>query len=632
MLKIRRAILMVLALAGPSAAQVFDNSGNSLVNGKYYFREVIFTSTDEVAVYGNITFSSGSYTISGAQILDCNQFNCTGPSSYSPPTGTYSISASGYGFISEQLLNDQIYGAVGANGIFVGSSTEGGSWDLFIAAPVTSQGLSTFQGAYSLAFIDPTGYLTQGAAYDALLQLTANGSGGISNVSLSAYATNSNAITQSISGVKYFVSNNAFVVTFPTSSSNLVQGQEYLYASPDGTFVFGGSPQNFDMIVGVRTGGSGPGLSGLYYQAGMDVDNSQAAGGSVGLDSYYGAFTANAGVLVGHERLQSGSSSAQGYTYDDSYPAGSSSYNDTFTSAQYIINSAGVRIGLGIGPLLSISVAVPAPSLSGPGVYLNPMGVVNAASSAPFTAGVSRGELITLTGTNLGPSTLQVAGAIPLPTTLGGVQVLVNNVAAPLYYVSATQIAAIVPFETTASVAQIQVINNQGQSNMVTEFVNLTTPGIFTIPPGGINYAAAEHSDGSLVTPSHPAQVGETVAVYVTGLGDVSPGVGDGAAGVFGTTSNTISAFVSGTAASVAYAGLAPGLAGLYQVNLQIPSGLSAGDHYLDLSGPDSYTSLALISVGSGNNAPQGAPTPSMTPGRRTSPRSFHAVRRTPGQ
>jgi uncharacterized protein (TIGR03437 family) len=627
----RLVVLCIAALSATASAQTFDNSGNSLLNGKYYFREVIYTSNDEAAVYGNITFSGGTYTISGAQILDYNQ---GGVSTYSPPSGTYTISASGFGFISEQLLNDQIYGAVGANGVFVGSSTESGVYDLFIAAPVTSQSVSTLQGPYSLAYMDPNGTLTNGLAYDAALQMTSNGSGNIGTVNLSAYATSSTPTTQSLSGVKYIVSNNAFVMTFPSSSSSsaLIQGQQYLYSTPDGSFVFGGSPVNFDMIVGVRTGTSGSGLvaGGLYYQGGMDIDNSQAnTTGSVGFDTYYGSFfTANSNTLLGHQRIQSGAGSAQGYTYADGYQSGST-YTDTFFTAQETIGAGGVRIGLGIGPFPSLSVAVPAPALtSNSGVYLSPIGVVNAASSAPFTAGVSRGELITLYGANIGPSAIQFASTVPFPTTLGGVQVLINSRPAPIYYVSSGQVSAIVPYETTASVAQIQVINNQGSSNVVTELVNATTPGLFTIPAGGIGYAAAEHADGSLVSPSHPAQVGEAIAVFVTGLGDVLPSISDGAPGVSSATTNTITASVNNVTATVAYAGLAPTLVGLYQVNVQIPSGITAGDWYLDISGPDSYTSEAIISVGSGTLAtPEGNARSNVVEHQRPV-RSFHPIRR----
>lgn len=632
MLKPSRLTLIIMAaFSGPLAAQSFDSSGNGMLSGQYYFREVLFTSTDEVALYGGINFTGGTYSVS-AQVIDCNQNSCSGPSNYSA-SGSYTVSASGFGFISDPLISAQVYGAVGANGVFIGSSTETADYDLFIAAPVQSQGLSTLQGSYSLGFVDATGLLTNGTAYDALLQMNPNGSGGIGTVNVSAYATSSSPTNQSISGVKYIVSNSAFVVTFPSSNSSsaLVQGQEYLYSTPDGSFVFGGSPVNFDMIVGVRTG-SGSGLSGLYYQAGMDIDDSQLAStGQSGLDTYYGSFTANAstGVIVGHQRIQSGSNPAQGYTYADGFQAGSTNYTDTFFSAQEIIGSNGVRIGVGIGPFPSISVALPAQqNFSGPGVYLNPIGIGNAASSAPFTAGVSRGEFITLVGTNIGPNNLQVASTIPFPTMLGGVQVLVNGRAAPLYYVSSTQIAAIVPFETTAAIAQIQVVNNQNASNVVTELVNATTPGIFTIPAGGIGYAAAEHPDGSLVTTSNPAQAGESIAIFVSGLGDVFPSVPDGGAGVSGQTSNAITALVNGTTATVAYAGPAPGLVGLYQVNFQVPTGLTPGDNYLDISGPDSYTSEALISIGS-----TGAATPAVNAQSKVSrhagfARPFHDFRR----
>ena len=627
----RLVVLCIAALSATASAQTFDNSGNSLLNGKYYFREVIYTSNDEAAVYGNITFSGGTYTISGAQILDYNQ---GGVSTYSPPSGTYTISASGFGFISEQLLNDQIYGAVGANGVFVGSSTESGVYDLFIAAPVTSQSVSTLQGSYSLAYMDPNGTLTNGLAYDAALQMTSNGSGNIGTVNLSAYATSSTPTNQSLSGVRYIVSNNAFVVTFPSSSSSsaLIQGQEYLYSTPDGSFVFGGSPVNFDMIVGVRTGtsGSGLGAGGLYYQGGIDIDNSQAnTTGSVGFDTYYGSFfTVNSNTLLGHQRIQSGAGSAQGYTYADGYQSGTT-YTDTFFSTQETIGAGGVRIGVGVGPYPSLSVAMPAPALtSNSSVYLSPTGVVNAASSAPFTAGVSRGELITLYGANIGPSAIQFASTVPFPTTLAGVQVLINNRPAPIYYVSSGQVSAIVPYETTGSVAQIQVVNNQSSSNVVTELVNATTPGLFTIPAGGIGYAAAEHADGSLVSPSHPAQVGETIAVYVTGLGDVTPSIGDGTPGVSSSTSNAITAAVNNTPATIAYAGLAPTLVGLYQVNVQIPSGIAAGDWYLDISGPDSYTSEAVISVGSGSLASPEGTAHSNVVEQRKPPRSFHPIRR----
>ena len=130
-----------------------------------------------------------------------------------------------------------------------------------------------------------------------------------------------------------------------------------------------------------------------------------------------------------------------------------------------------------------------------------------------------------------------VAPQIPFPTTLGNVQVTVNGVAAPIYYVSPTQVSVIVPYGVTGTIAQFQVNNNRTLSNNVTMAIGATAPGVFTVPPGGLGYGAILHADYSLVTPQNPAQIGETVQVYLTGLGAVSPTISDGAAGPSGTLS-----------------------------------------------------------------------------------------------
>jgi uncharacterized protein (TIGR03437 family) len=248
--------------------------------------------------------------------------------------------------------------------------------------------------------------------------------------------------------------------------------------------------------------------------------------------------------------------------------------------------------------LLGISVAIKAPNFTGSGVFLSPVGIENAASSAPFTAGVAPGEFITLYGSNLAPGE-QVA-SVPFPNILNGVQVLINDVAAPIYYVSPNQVSVIVPYETTDSIAEIQVKNAGVTSNAVTLFVNKTAPGVFSQSENGLGLAAALHSDFSLVTESNPAVGGETVLVYLTGIGAVVPPVADGAAGPsspLSVTTNTIAAAVGGQAAAVTFAGLAPGFAGLYQVNLTMPSGLTSGNLALDIIGPDSLTSEAVLPV-----------------------------------
>ena len=239
---------------------------------------------------------------------------------------------------------------------------------------------------------------------------------------------------------------------------------------------------------------------------------------------------------------------------------------------------------------------------SGTGVFLNPTGMVNAASSSPFTAGIARGELLSLYGTNLAPSV--AAAGVPFPAILNGVQVLINNRPAPVNYVSPGQLSVVVPYATEFSIAQIQVINNGTPSNTVTTLVKSMLPGIFTVPPGGTGYGAILHVDYSLVSTDQPAKAGETVLIYLTGLGDVSPAVPEGTAAPSSPTSsvvNPLKVYFAGSGTSVqgavGYAGLAPGFAGLYQINAQIPAALPSGDYYVEIATPTSYSTQALIPV-----------------------------------
>jgi uncharacterized protein (TIGR03437 family) len=622
-MKLARWLALLCAATGwQAAAQTWDTSGNSMLNGTYYFREVIYVSNTSTgalsgatALYGTIAFNgSGTYTInctvydSGYGLFTCAQGGL-------PTSGTYSVAASGYGFLSSPRYSGvSVYGLVSQQGIFVGSSTEDGFNDLFIAAPLSSPmpTLATFKGSYWIADMDTANGI------GSMFQANPDGAGNLGNVTITGYIEGygSSLATQTSTGVKYTNPGGAEVVTFTNpSNATLIAGQKYLYLSPDGNFVFGGSPTGWDFLVGIRTASGTPGFGGLYYQAGMDLSSV--------FDTYYGSLNANAGVAVGHQRVND---VLDGYLYDYTYgEAYSVSPNGTYSNPaimNYVVGAGGVRIGSGIGPYLGINVALPAPSFSGPGVYLNPAGVVNAASSAPFTAGIAPGDFITLYGANLAPGTA-TAYTVPFPTTLGldGVQVTVNGLPAPVQFVSPGQISAIVPYAVGSSIARIQVNNNGVLSNVVTEFVNLTAPGVFTVPPGGLGYGAVLHGDYSLVTAQSPAQVGETVAVYLTGLGTTNPVIPDGSAGPASSqTNNTIQVYIGGLQATVSYSGLAPDLAGLYQINFTVPAGVTAGDNTLEIVGPDSDAAEALIPVGTALAASSSSPAPQPAALRRPMP------------
>ncbi len=630
---------MLLAIGLAARAQSWDTSGNGMLSGTYYFRQVIYVVGDQygdlgeaVSLYGNISFDgNGNYTLTSGQwyVYDSSQGYGTFPIS-----GTYSISASGYVFISSPYVTgDSIYGLVSEQGIFVGSSTDNayGYNDVFIAAPLASPlpTAATFSGTYIFSNLDMTLNLSYGAAYNlgVMFSLNADGACHLTNVVVTGYVgTTAAPYTQNSSSLPTCsFSNGAAVVTFPTNGT-LMAGQKYLYFSKDGNFVFGGSPYTgynpFDMIVGVKVSSGTPYFSGLYYQAGIDD-----VGGD--LDTYYGSLSAGSGNILGHQRVEdvNYTPAATDSTYTDSYTLTSGSTYST-SSAHYTVGAGGaIRIGAGIGPYLGLSVALQAPTVTGTGVFLNPQGIVNAASWAPFTAGISPGELLTLfNGSNLAANT--VVSGIPFQTQLGNVQVSIGGLPAPIYYVSPTQIAAIVPYAVApGTIADIQVTNNGVLSNAVPVYVNETSPGVFTQNANGLGYGATLHADYSIVTATSPAVIGETVAIYLTGLGTVNPPIADGALGPTSTlswTTNTVTAYIGSATtapvqATVAYAGLAPGLSGLYQIDITIPTtGLTAGDNYLYIIGPDASNSQSLIPIATSSGSTSAVPAAAAVPALQT--------------
>jgi uncharacterized protein (TIGR03437 family) len=637
-------LILPIAHAWQAAAQTWDTSGNSLLNGTYYFRNVGWQVGDAAgnlsaaeAIYGNITFDgNGNYTINDAQIAQPGSNGNVTTQTFGPVTGTYSIAASGYGFLTSPINSgDLVYGLV-SQGIFIGSATENpGSTtthpynDLFIAAQLAQPQPTNafFHGTYTLSDVDSPNGSPQ-ATSDTILNLTADGTGRIGTVEANGYIAQNGGslLTQSISGVKYLFSNGAANVSFGScSSASLFCGTRYLYFSADGNFVFGGAPDSWDMLVGVRnvSGAPAPNFSGLYYQASLGQDLAGLnSGAGVDTISYFGSAyaipnsgTTTAGQILAHQRVLSvpQSTAAIDYSYADPY---SFQADGTYTDANYRFYFGGggaVRIGIGDpgisgGTVLGINVALRSPTFSGPGVYINPTGIQNAGSSALFTAGLAPGEFISIYGTNLAP---RAEADSTSPFTLDGVQVSINGRPAPIYFVSPGQIDALVPYGTVETVASIQVINNRVASNTVTAFVNHTAPGVLTNPAGGLGHALAEHADGTLVTPDNPAGIGETLQLFVVGLGNVTPALPDGVPS-YGSppnlASNSIAVTVGNVLASVSFAGLASGYAGLYQISFQVPNGVASGDVYLDVSGPDYYTSEALLPIASSTGARSAQP------------------------
>jgi uncharacterized protein (TIGR03437 family) len=122
-------------------------------------------------------------------------------------------------------------------------------------------------------------------------------------------------------------------------------------------------------------------------------------------------------------------------------------------------------------------------------------------------------------------------------------------------------------------------------------------PGIFNYTAGGLVFGAILHANFQLADTGHPVVAGETVLIYCTGLGAVSSGPADGAAGSGQLTIAKPIVSIGGTNAVVAFSGLAPGFVGLYQINAQVPSGLASGNQPVVITMGSTSSNSVLVPV-----------------------------------
>ena len=220
--------------------------------------------------------------------------------------------------------------------------------------------------------------------------------------------------------------------------------------------------------------------------------------------------------------------------------------------------------------------------------------VVNAAS---YIAGsIAPGSLVTLFGSNLAEGTAS-ALAVPLANSIGGVSLSSQGVAAPPFYISQTQINAQIPFETPPGPATL-TLSVAGAASPATAAITVqaAAPGLFQ---SAQNRAVVQNQDTSLNEPAHPALVGSVITAYLTGQGAVDHSVPTGSpapASPLARSVAAVTATVGNQAAEVEFAGLAPGLIGVLQVNLRVPD-LAPGDFPLVVTAGGVSSNAALVSV-----------------------------------
>ena len=179
-----------------------------------------------------------------------------------------------------------------------------------------------------------------------------------------------------------------------------------------------------------------------------------------------------------------------------------------------------------------------------------------------------------------------LANPLPLPTTLGGIQVLVNGSPAPLFYVSPTQINLPLPSTLPVSGTVDLEIVSQTSSRIygLTEIsLAAVSPGLFTLAgSGGGQLAALNAPDNSINTASKPLVRGQILVLFGTGEGPVPNGPPDGTPATTATPTADQPRIVIGgvdvQSTDILYSGLAPGLVGVWQINVRIPQEVTAGN------------------------------------------------------
>jgi uncharacterized protein (TIGR03437 family) len=241
--------------------------------------------------------------------------------------------------------------------------------------------------------------------------------------------------------------------------------------------------------------------------------------------------------------------------------------------------------------------AIPQPAITA-------AGVVNAASFASGSP-ISPGSYISIFGSSLSLTTGANTGAI-LPLAINFVTVSFDvpsaglSLPGHLVYVSPTQVNLQVPWELQGqSSVQMKVILGDGFG---LSFGNVVTVPLANYAPAFFaNNGAVAALDAKMrvVSSANGAQPGQTIQLYANGLGPVNnqPATGDPVASASSTCVNNPTVTIANQSAAISFCGLAPGFAGLYQVNAVVPSGLTAGTYPIAITAGGITSPAANLAV-----------------------------------
>lgn len=206
-----------------------------------------------------------------------------------------------------------------------------------------------------------------------------------------------------------------------------------------------------------------------------------------------------------------------------------------------------------------------------PPIVMPDIKVVNAISMRE--GAVAPGEVAAIFGTNLGPDS-GVTGALDagglLPMLLGGVEVRFNDVAAPVFYAQREQVNVQVPYAVAGSETLRVEVRYLGKTvGTATATVAPSSPAVL---------ALAINSDGTINAQSSPAQRSSWMTFFATGEGltDGANLSGKPAQAPYAHPLLPIALTIAGVNAEILFAGSAPNLVGMLQINAIVPAGFVA--------------------------------------------------------
>jgi uncharacterized protein (TIGR03437 family) len=568
---------------------------------------VVLTVTGSTATGGNLTFSTSSLAFNSV-------VNGTAPAAVSftatAPAGvSYTVSANG-------TANGVNWLSISPSG-FISSSSQN------ITVSVTPGALTA--GTYSGSISFATGTTTQTVPVTLTVSGSTNTSTVVSNPTSLTFNANQNGTapaSQTLSitspagsaSVGFNLSttqqNGATTWLTVSTSGNTTPATVTVNASPSGlvpgTYTgavvltpVGGNPVSVTvtLVVTGLTVSASPTTLNLAYSAGgtppTATINLSGSAGNAGLN--YTATVTSSCNCIAISPPSGNTATNPGITVTLTNPTNLTAGTYTGTITVNGTNGATGTTAINV----TLTVTAPLPTISA---------IVNAASGA--AGAVSPGELVSIFGTPTNPigpvtpvqlSASNLTSTGNVPTTMGGVTVTFNGRPAPLIYVSATQINAVVPYGVAGFSNFPVIVSYLGQtSNGFNVQATTTAPGIFTQNGQGSGPGAILNGDGSVngiaTANTKPATRGSVVSVYMTGEGATSPTGVDGkvTCGITGTGCSSLSqipvpllpvaVLVDGQPAALATApgwvgyGEAPGLvSGVLQVSVIIPNGARSG-------------------------------------------------------